>query len=98
MCCLTQFCEYFLAAICSRFVLKIIQNSLGSPKCSPDNNSTLKVFEATKQDHRLQVSLESPGTVPDLAALSLVPEDPSTSLLFVPDLRKTVVLTCYSDG
>ncbi len=36
------------------------------------------------------------GTVPDLAVLSLVPEGPSTSLLFVQDLRKTVVLTCYS--
>ncbi len=33
------------------------------------------------------------GTVPDLAALSLVPEGPSTSLSFVLNLRKTVVLT-----
>ncbi len=53
------------------------------------------------REHRLAfIGSKCPGTsgtVPDLAALSLVPvpEDPSTSLLFVPDLRKTVVLTCY---
>ncbi len=42
--------------------------------------------------HRLQVS----RNLRDSPAMSLVPEGPSTSLLFVPDLRKTVVLTCYS--
>ncbi len=49
-------------------------------------NKTLKVLQMLKN------SLQ----VPDLAALSLVLEGPSTSLLFVPDLRKTVVLTCFS--
>ncbi len=45
--------------------------------------------------HNLQVSRnlrDSPG----FNSFVPGPEGPSTSLLFVPDLRKTVVLTCYS--
>ncbi len=50
-------------------------------------------------DNPIYIASKCPGisgTVPDLTALSRVLEGPSTSLLFVPDLRKAVVLTCYS--